>query len=268
MKSASAHRTQRACLAFAARAIFFCIAFPWIARSSPIQFEVASIKPSASGILDITVSPGGTITFDTITVKSLIQQAFAFEPFQIIGGPSWFDKETFDIIAKLPSSAGSETTVPTDRRMPLNSGQREMLKGLLKDRFGLDVHAKTVEGRVYVLTKADKKTKLIPTRDPNRPPWVGGIPNGWINENGMMGKNASMGVLVSRLREYLEAVVIDQTELSGSFDFVCQRATDAPQRASIPTILSCIEELGLKLRAKRGPIPTIVIDHVARPTPN
>jgi hypothetical protein len=61
-------------------------------------FEVVSIKPSqstADGTI-IRPQPDGRFVADNITVLNLIQQAYDVFAFQIVGAPSWLDRERFD----------------------------------------------------------------------------------------------------------------------------------------------------------------------------
>jgi len=66
--------------------------------------------------------------------------------------------------------------------------------------------------------------------------------------------------------------VINKTGLTGRYDFQLRwtadgasaGATDAP-----PDLFTAIQEqLGLKLQAAKGPVTTLVVDHVEQPTAN
>jgi uncharacterized protein (TIGR03435 family) len=69
--------------------------------------------------------------------------------------------------------------------------------------------------------------------------------------------------------------MVDQTGLSGSFDFTLeympessgpQPAITDPQGPSFQQALR--EQLGLKLQSTKAPIQVLVIDHVEKPDPN
>lgn len=68
--------------------------------------------------------------------------------------------------------------------------------------------------------------------------------------------------------------VLDQTGLSGSFDFSLEWHLPSPGLTAAaedpgPTFTEALkEQLGLKIESTTGPITTIVIDHIERPTPN
>jgi uncharacterized protein (TIGR03435 family) len=83
-----------------------------------------------------------------------------------------------------------------------------------------------------------------------------------------------MPVLARRLQQLVEAIVVDQTDLTGAYDFTLdyirprniaerQIATDG---VSIFTAVQ--EQLGLRLVARRGQVEVIVIDSIERPTEN
>ncbi len=77
--------------------------------------------------------------------------------------------------------------------------------------------------------------------------------------------------------------VIDQTGLGGTYDMTLQFAplqvtpsgirnspdATAPDVGGPPSIFTAVEEqLGLKLVPQTGPVPTLVIDHIEKPSPN
>jgi uncharacterized protein (TIGR03435 family) len=92
---------------------------------------------------------------------------------------------------------------------------------------------------------------------------------------------------VNMLSQQLRKTVIDKTGLTGKYDFELnwtpddglvpmfhgadgspQKADPAPD-ASGPTIFTALQEqLGLKLQSAKGPVETLVIDHVEMPSEN
>jgi uncharacterized protein (TIGR03435 family) len=70
--------------------------------------------------------------------------------------------------------------------------------------------------------------------------------------------------------------VVDQTELSGTFDFAFEwtpqhngPGVESQTDDSGPTFLEALkDQLGLKLESKTGPVDVIVVDHVEQPSPN
>src|SRR5947207_14697142 len=78
-----------------------------IAAQTP-AFEVASVKlnKTGQGPFVLPIQPGGRVTLQYRTVRSLVQ--FAYSPIdsplqesQIVGGPNWVDTDHFDVVAKM-----------------------------------------------------------------------------------------------------------------------------------------------------------------------
>jgi uncharacterized protein (TIGR03435 family) len=124
--------------------------------SSPLSFEVASIKPAedltAEKIvagkmhLGITID-GARVDIGYLSVGDLIPFAFKLKPYQV-AGPDWMKSgQRFDILAKLPEGA-------TKEQAP------EMLQTLLAERFHMKFHRETRELPVYALVVAKGGHKL------------------------------------------------------------------------------------------------------------
>ena len=84
--------------------------------TTPLTFEVASIKPSTeTGFrTGIQMQPGGGLRVNGATLKMLLTIAYDVREFQIVGGPSWISSERYDILAKA-SGTGSERADATIR---------------------------------------------------------------------------------------------------------------------------------------------------------
>ena len=113
------------------------------------RFEVASIKLETSAVPRHIVRPlpGGGLHTENASVRMLMQNAYALQSFQLVGGPGWIDSDGYDIDAKAGGNA-------SQRQMWL------MLQSLLEDRFKLKVHHETKELPVYALTAAKSGLKL------------------------------------------------------------------------------------------------------------
>ena len=75
-------------------------------------------------------------------------------------------------------------------------------------------------------------------------------------------------MIVTRLGEALRRPVIDRTGIEGEFDFKVDYAIDDNPESGVPLATAIQEQLGLKLDPGRGPVETLVIDHVERPSGN
>jgi len=232
-------------------------------------FEVASIKPSTSREMGgIHVYPGGRMEFRGCTLHYLIEQAFSVQDFQLSGGPGWIQSERYDIDAKPPASSKSSQYMPPYSKAPVLEEQREMLVSLLVDRFEFKYHRDTREGQVYLLVKGNKPLNMKDAEDKNGYPWAGSPRGGMLEGDGIQGANESMADLAWRLSPYLGRPVLDQTGISGSFDFLIRYTPDTDHPDIVNMILMVVQDLGLKLQPSRGAVETILIDHIAKPSAN
>ncbi len=84
------------------------------AAEAKLEFEVASIKPSAlpgrgvNGVIRFGRQGGpgsgdpGRVTYTFTTIRDLMVNAYSVKRSQVSGGPKWLDSERFDIVAKVP----------------------------------------------------------------------------------------------------------------------------------------------------------------------
>jgi len=200
----------------------------------------------------------------------LIMKAFDVEAFQIKDAPHWSETEDFSIQAKPPASSDLAKSNPESDRIPLNKEQREMLQTLLVDRFQLKFHKVIKTGPVYFLTKGGKKILLSKTAytGSNAYPWFGDPEGGIIyRPTGIAAHNISMPILASKLSFYFGRPVIDQTGIGGLYDIEYRLTEDAGADV-LASIITSIRGIGLNLVSAKGPVETIVIDHVERPSGN
>ncbi len=184
---------------------------------------------------------------------------------RIVGGPSWLSSEKFDVQVRADHSYSIDDL-------------HIMFQNLLADRFHLKLHKETKMGPVYVLTVAKSGLKMISVvagKDRNIP-----ITNGRSNE--IIGNRVRMDFFCWWLGLRLqndERPVIDKTGLRGTYDFKLsfrpQLPPDAsgevqsPELENLPSIFDAVkDQLGLELVPQKGPVETLVIDHIERPTEN
>jgi uncharacterized protein (TIGR03435 family) len=221
-------------------------------------FDVASVKAdSQSPYADFRVLPGGRLEVIGLELKTVLLEAYHVKYYQISGGPTWLNTDRFNITAKAEGN-------PTRERM------MEMLQTLLADRFKLKVHRESKEGSVYVLTVMKDGPKLKPPTGEksyialyrNTPPELPGV------SYALGGKKASMALFAERLGEQLRRPVLDKTGLIGEFDFKVDYAINDNPETGPSIFMALQEQLGLKLETAKGPIETLFIDHVEKPTGN
>jgi uncharacterized protein (TIGR03435 family) len=84
-------------------------------------------------------------------------------------------------------------------------------------------------------------------------------------------QGGGMDQLVMCLSDVLSRRIVDKTGLTGNYDIDLKWTPDDQQGTSDagPTLFTALaEQLGLKLDATKGPVDTLVVDHVERPTEN
>jgi bla regulator protein blaR1 len=242
---------------------------PMPADANP-SFEVATIKPSKPG------RPGKLLTmrgrqFLTVntTLSDLIVFAYGIHPKQIVGAPAWIDSDKYDLAGE-----------PDAKGQPSLNQVKVMLQKLLADRFQLAFHHDKKELSVYALRVAKNGPKLTRSQaDPHAPPRLlftklGNLPAG----------NASMADFAGVMQAaVLEKPVLDQTGLSGKWDFTLTWTPDPTQFAGLrngaapppvdpngpPDLFAAIQQqLGLKLESTKAPVDVLVIDRVEKPSAN
>ena len=258
--------------------------------TKPLTYDAISIKPNnvdthlTSQIVNgetvissqsmFRNTPDGINTAN-VTAKALIATAYNVEGDQISGGPDWAGSAGYDIQAKVTSFD------PPDSHQLTKVQRSQMLQSLLADRFKLAIHYETKEAPVYELTIGKGGPKLHEAKPgdtyPNGPKGPDGISHaGMIMFNGP-GQFTAQAVPTSNIADFLAATlhqpVIDKTGLTGKYDFTLQFTPDnipasAPDPGG-PSIFTAVQEqLGLKLDSTRGPVKSIVIDHIERPSEN
>jgi uncharacterized protein (TIGR03435 family) len=232
-------------------------------------FDAATIKPpdpKASGRLaGFHSNPGGRIFFGG-RVKWLVEFAFGLQDYQVSEGPGWIDSQWFEINAVPPESSLS-------KNIKLGSGQptpeqRLMLQSLLRDRFGFKFHFESKEGDVYILTRGGELHELKPPKDPTAIPSavvymkLGGIVDGEAD-----GTNTTTDNIAQRLSGYLRRPVLNETGITGSYDFHLPPQDPDNQDFQLE-VFRVVDRLGLQIRRGRGPVQILVIDRVEQPSEN
>jgi uncharacterized protein (TIGR03435 family) len=79
----------------------------------------------------------------------------------------------------------------------------------------------------------------------------------------------NIGRLVEILSRYTDRVVIDDTGLTGEYDFTLEWVQNPAVDGASPTLFTALrEQTGLRLDPARRTMPVIVIDSIDRPSTN
>jgi len=164
------------------------------------------------------------------------------------GGPGWLDSDQFEVVG-----AADDPATTTQAQLV------EMLQTLLAQRFKLRFHRGTTEIQGYVLGVAKSGPKLKPSTH------AGDLSSIFMDGDhvGVTATNAGMTTLTRWLSGVLSAPVIDQTQLTGSYEFTIPYQT----RDDTPVIFTSLREFGLTIEAQKIKTEVIIVDYAEMPTP-
>jgi len=241
--------------------IMFGPFFGCVAAQQP-AFAVATIRPSSQSVQfehdGKTQFSGDTLRMQDVTVSTCIKLAYHVQDRQI-AGPGWLQTDRFDITAKSDRPLDEDT-------------MKQMLQSLLADRFGLAFHRETREMKVAIFTVAKGGPKLSPAAAPDAKPFRQNSANGTI------AKSMPIREFVDFLSGPLDVPVVDQTGLTGKYDFTLDFTPYLPDPAknmdgTKPDTTSILkaalqDELGLKMEGGKAQVEVLVVDHIDKPSPN
>jgi uncharacterized protein (TIGR03435 family) len=235
--------------------------------SSPLTFEVASVKRSQTGGSRTRVGTDpGRLTIRNASLKFCIGWAYGLKDYQI-SGPGWLDSERFDIVAKAEHGA-------------LEDRLRLMLQALLTDRFKLALHRETKELPVYALIVVNEGARIHEVKADGKSR-TGGVRGHLIGQKISMPQLADLLTLAGQSE--LGRPVIDKTGLKGVFDISLNWIPESPrpaggndpdaratENAIGPDIFRALQQqLGLRLESQKDRVEILVIDRAERvPTEN
>jgi uncharacterized protein (TIGR03435 family) len=243
-------------------------------RPAFTEFEVATIKPSDPDSTGrwIRMQSANRFYAKNHTLKTLVQAAYNLTPRAVSGGPSWVDSDRYEILAETPGNV-----------RPTLEEQMSMLRKFLADRFKLEFHREEKEFSIYAMTVARtgsklKESTLDPDATPEGPPLLAFVLA--PDTVRLPARGVTMAEVASVFqRAALDRPVVDRTGLSGRYDFDLEFTPDESQFGGIglkgtpestkPDLFTAMQQqLGLRLEATKGPINTVVIDRVERPSAN
>lgn len=269
------------------------------ANSPTLAYDIVSIKPtkSATRFGRFENTPDG-FTVQSTTVLELIQRAYGVpigsDDGRIANAPSWLTAEHFDIDARMDGAVteASQKLRPND----LRSARLQMLQVLLADYFKLTISHETRQLQRYALSVAKGGPKLQDaTPDEvaaNTARVLAGRGPGELMKpvlGGMAFKSFRIETFTQYLSQMLQRPVMDETGLTGQYDFefifftpnvgpapVPAAPGAANAQSAIPQtndtdysgVIEGAKKLGLKLDSGKGPVEVIVVTHVERPSGN
>jgi uncharacterized protein (TIGR03435 family) len=262
--SANMLKAMRALSILVSFALSSSVAFGQASTTAPV-FDVASVKASQRLVgpdfnNQLSYSPTGIIARN-VTLKRLVAEAYQLQLNQVLG-PSWLDKNEYDIDAR---SAGLGT----------REQHALMLRSLVAERFKLTQHSEMREMRVYELVIAKSGPKIHPISDGENPAVGAGF-----HFHGDLRRFADLLAVQLSIpapenptepaRASASPIsVLDKTGLPGIFDFNVdihpELGTD--MFTSWQRVLE--DQLGLRIESRKENVTILVVDEAARiPTEN
>jgi uncharacterized protein (TIGR03435 family) len=184
---------------------------PSAPAAGPLNFEVASIKPTASSVRGKRIAAtGNRLVLEGLSLKDLIRLAYgpgggsSLPPDLVAGGPNWIDDVHYDVEARAEGNASPQQRL-------------EMLRTLLAQRFKLSFHYESKETAAYILAVGKNGPKLKERKQDN------GGEAFTIRDMGSL-HFVCRDISMTRFAAFLESSVLarpvaDRTGLFGTFDF-------------------------------------------------
>ena len=226
------------------------------AAQTPLQFEVATVRPTAGPIPGVPAMFGQQrTTADALIARhtaliEIIRRAFGLVDQELVGGPGWIRDQRFDIVGK---SAGPAT----------DAQLWSMVRPLLEERFKFKYHREPREVSGLALLAGKKGPKLTPAE--------GGSDEFSAAGGVLTGRNVPISRLAGLLSSVLRRPVRDETGLEGVYNFSVdpkRYAGQGPPDLQSMVITAVQEDLGLRLESRKFELQVMVIDHIEPPDEN
>jgi bla regulator protein BlaR1 len=237
---------------------------PANAASAIIAFDKVTLSRATAEGSALLGRTDQSFIVHNMPLRAVVARAYDVEQFLVVGGPDWLDKPLYDIDAQ--PGLGPEP----------GSGIRP-LKTMLVDRFNLQAHREVRELPGFVLrvdgggSKLNASPALAVGLSGGRPPvpqllmdaQSSELADGqlWMRHVQLTGTYTDMKDLARTLSSIVGRPVLDQTGLTGRYDFSL-KVTQTPNKLSA----ALREQLGLQLEATTAPVNVIVVDDVQQPT--
>ncbi len=224
--------------------------------------EVAVVRPHPSAVMHNNFSfQGNRFELEDQPLLKMIAFAYSLNSRQIVGAPGWVEEKRWDM--------SGTTNLTADATL---SQEQQLVRQLLKDRFGLQFHREKREMPAYALQVLNGQPKLTAAANPSAQPleWTQG--HDWQRTENYRSSSMTDFILIKQL--LMDRPLVDKTGLAGRYDFkLTYTYGDAPNADSDadapPTQFTAIkEQLGLKFEPVKAPVDALVIDRIEPPTAN
>jgi uncharacterized protein (TIGR03435 family) len=269
---------------------------------SELKFEVASVRPSqpaGQDRVDVGLhTDGAQVRINSFPIRDYIARAFRLKVYQITG-PDWLSSERFDLSAKLPDGATPDQipemlqSLLTDRfQMKFHRERKDLpVYALILGKPPLKIQpsapeAPGTEGKSGVNVAGTGSAAGVSV-DLGNGSYYSFLPPGKFEA-----KKMSMDMLARQIERYADRPIVDMTNLKGAYDInftVTQedyqvmliraalnggmilppQALQVMENGSIASLLDALQQLGLKMDARKAPLDVVAIDSISKtPTEN
>jgi uncharacterized protein (TIGR03435 family) len=279
-----------------------CASFVFAQAPANPKFEVASVRPSqptGTERVDIGVHvDGAQVRIVALPMRDYIARAYRMKLYQVTG-PDWLTSERFDVNAKLPAGSTPEQ-IPEMLQSLLE--ERFQIK-LHREKKELPVYALIIgKPPLKIQESAPDPAAPVASKGTSNVTASGsaagvsvdlGHGSYYTFNNGKFEiKKVDMDMLARQLERYVDRPILDMTDLKGKYDLtivvtsedyqtmLVRAAVNAgmllPPQAlrlldsgSITSLLDGLQQLGLKMDARKAPLDVLVIDQLSKtPTEN
>lgn len=225
------------------------------------SFEAAVVRKSAPGTESRISVSARQVLAKGHSLRLLIATSYPnLNTWQILGGPSWVDGESWDLSAKLPPG------VPDDQETYWRATEH-MLQNFLSAEFRLKTHFISKDQPVYELVSGKGGVHLSPSN------WKETeyryVPGGIDAFHRTVGEFAQGLYCVNCRRKGADRPVIDKSGITGYYDFSLRwwvPEFDGPDSKPGPLFEQTLEDqYGFRLRPAKGKLPFLVIDSAEKP---
>ncbi len=232
-----------------------------IAFQQSTAFDVAVIHRNKSASTQWGIdSDYAKFEATNVTLKTLLESTYEIKSDYISGIPAPLETMRFDLTAKVVDPDMPALKKLSDKQQSLR------LVPILEERFHLQAHTETHQLPVYELVLLPGTAKLQPL--PATPTGGGGVE---IKNHELTATSVDMEGFAKVLTDITHKTVIDRTNLTARYNLNLLWSPDDninPDNPNPPLITALQEQLGLKLKPAKGPVQTLVVDHIELPTEN
>jgi uncharacterized protein (TIGR03435 family) len=242
---------------------------------------------------------GAQVSITYFSLKDYIRVAYQIKDYQVLG-PDWITSERFDIAAKIPAGA-SRDQVP-DMLKALLEERFKMKTHMDSKEFPVYALIAAKGGFKLKETPAEAEAEGAGAAPPVNVTASGSQRGVSVNlgrgsyfafaDNKLEAKKMTMAAFSDTLARFMDRPVVDMTELKGNYDITLNftqedytamlirsaiaagvvlppQALRALEFGSGDSLASALQLVGLKLDARKAPLPVLIVDKIEKtPTAN